>query len=198
MGIDTERVVCLRALDAQGLDAFAQLLGSACFGGCFCAVWTSHDDTWGQRCADPRRPNLAITRRDVLEGRKPGFFVHVNDELAGWVGAGPRDAFPLLETKLASRLGDHTPAAWAVGCLAFLPEHRGTGLAPLVVEAVADLALEAGAQQLEAYPTRPWDEPRSYRGALSMYDRLGFVEAAAEPDGDAEIILMVRALRRAC
>ena len=36
----------LQSLTVEKLDLFKELLGSSEFGGCFCAVWTSHDDDW--------------------------------------------------------------------------------------------------------------------------------------------------------
>jgi hypothetical protein len=63
------------------------------------------------------------------------------------------------------------------------------------VEAVVEEARKSGAEAVEAYPTRPWDEARSYRGALSTYERLGFRLVAAEPDGASEILLMRLDLR---
>ncbi len=180
----------LEPLTPAGLDTFAELLGASCFGGCFCAVWTSHDDTWAARCAYPSRPNLALTRAAVLAGRRAGYFVHADGALAGWIGAGPRTEFPLLEQKLGSRLGTHDAQTWAIGCLSFLPRFRGAGLAAHAVTDTIKLARDAGATHVEAYPTRPWDEPRSYRGAHTMYARLGFEIRSTDRDGDAEILLM--------
>ena len=62
------------------------------------------------------------------------------------------------------------------------------------MRAVIARAGETGATRIEAYPTDPWDEPRSYRGALPLYRRLGFEEEARESDGTAEIVLMARAI----
>lgn len=184
----------LRALGAEELGELEALLGGPGFGGCFCAVWCHHGPDWGARCADPARPNLAATAADVRAGRRAGFLVEVAGEVVAWTGSGPRSEFPALGQRLGARLVPREPGTWVVGCLALAPEQRGRGLGEDIVRAVVSEARAAGARRLDAFPTRPWDEPRSYRGSLSMYRRLGFVERGAEADGDSEIVWMRREL----
>ena len=43
-----------------------------------------------------------------------------------WTGSGPKTAFPLLKTKLASRLSDFSEKIWTVGCMAVSATFRGT------------------------------------------------------------------------
>lgn len=183
----------LEALGPDGLDAFAELLGRPDFGGCFCAVWTHFGPDWGTRCADPSRPNLVATRHDVDAGRKPGFLVWRDRELVGWTGAGPRSELPALATRLGSRRSDAS-GAWAIGCLAIPRAYRGQGLADDIVDALIARARSGGAACIEAFPVRPWDERRSYRGSARLFTRHGFREIAAEADGDFEILLMRREL----
>lgn len=188
--------VRLEALAPGGLGDFADVLGGPEFGGCFCAVWTAHGPDWEARCADPARPNLAVTRRRVEDGAHTGFLVRDGGALVAWTGAGPKTAFPMLATKLGSRLTPSTADVWAIGCIAVREGHRGCGVPDRIVEAVVALAAEAGASAVEAYPTRPWDEPRSYRGSERLYARHGFEVAGSEPAGDCEILLMRRAVPR--
>lgn len=185
--------IVLEPLSAARLDVFESLLGAPCFGGCFCAVWTSYDDTWAARC-EVGQPNRDITRGDVLGGRAAGYLVFVDGALGGWLGGGPRDQFPLLQTKLGSRRGRHVATTWAVGCLSLLPALRGRGVGALSVSALVAEARAAGADRVEAFPTRPWDEPRSYRGSYRMYERLGFSIVDSERDGASEVLLMALAL----
>ena len=185
----------LRPLGTDELSSFACLLGGAEFGGCFCAVWTSFDDTWVARCRDPSRPNLALTRRDVEAGRKAGFLVYHEGELIAWTGAGPKTEFPAMATRHGGRLSSMSSDTWVVGCLAIKEAWRGKGVATAIVRAILARAAEAGAMRVEAYPTRPWDEPRSYRGALAMYDKLGFEEVGSDPDGESAIVQVVKRLR---
>jgi GNAT superfamily N-acetyltransferase len=107
-----------------------------------------------------------------------------------WTGSGPKGEFPLLATKLASRPTPSDGATWAVGCLAVRAAHRGRGLADEVVAAVIEEARRAGASAVEAYPVRPFHEPRVYRGTEGLYRRAGFVQAGVEKDGAHEVLLM--------
>jgi GNAT superfamily N-acetyltransferase len=184
----------LEPLAPRRLDEFAALLGGGEFGGCFCAVWTSFGDDWAARCADPARPNLAATARDLAAGRRVGYFVRDGGEVVAWTGSGPKTEFPLLATKLGSRLTPSVATTWSVGCLAVREAHRGRRLGAAIVEAVVDEARRAGAACVEAYPVRPFHEPRVYRGTVGVYERAGFAEAGAEKDGEHEIVLMRRAL----
>lgn len=172
---------------------FAALLSGPDFGGCFCAVWTHHGPDWAARCGDPARPNLALTRADVAAGRKPGYLVLDHGEVVAWTGAGPKSEFPHLATRLGSRRSRHGEDTWFLGCLAIRGDRRGQGLSAAIVRAVLARARAAGAQRVEATPTDPWDEPRSYRGALSLFLRLGFTEVLREPDGDSAIVLVAAA-----
>lgn len=183
-------MIRLEPLDDQTLGAFAALLGGQEFGGCFCAVWTSHGPGWSARCVDPARPNLAVTRERVLAGQHVGYLVRDGSEVVAWTGAGPKSGFPALGTRLAARLTPMSDDVWAIGCLAISRARRGAGLSASIVNQVIGLARAAGARAVEAYPTRPWDEPRSYRGSLTTYERLGFRESGAERDGDSEIVLL--------
>jgi len=182
-------------LTPERLDAFVELLGDGAFGGCFCAVWTAFDDDWAARCADPQRPNLAETRRRVLAGEHVGFLVYDDEALVGWTGSGPKSAFPLLESKLASRLSPISDDVWSIGCIAVAASERGSGLSTRIVDAVVESARDAAAHAVEAYPTATWDEPRSYRGAATTYREAGFEEAGREHDGDDDILLLRRELR---
>lgn len=185
----------LERLTPNGIDVFTELLGGAEFGGCFCAVWTAHGPDWVQRCGDPARPNLEVTRRQVDAGEHVGFLVREGGDTVAWTGAGPKKGLPLLATKLGSRLSPADADIWSIGCIAVRQDRRGTALPQKIVAAVAELARNAGARALEAYPTRPWDEPRSYRGSHRMYEQLGFQERGAERDGATEILLMRLDLR---
>ena len=184
----------LQPLNPADLPAFKTLLGGDDFGGCFCAVWTAHDETWAARCQNPSQPNYDITASRVLAGDKVGYLVYLESELVAWTGAGPKAMFPFLEKKQGSRLSASTDGIWSIGCMAIKEPFRDLGLSKAIVEAVLVEARSRGARRVEAYPTRPWDEPRSYRGSEAMYRRVGFQEVAAERDGEREILLMVCAL----
>lgn len=185
-----KRIFNLQPLREVGLNKFRELLGSSDFGGCFCAVWTSHGEDWTQRCEDKSQPNFFITKKNVEDGRHVGFLIYDGEELVGWTGSGPKKAFPWLKEKLGSRLSDFSDQIWSVGCLAIKKNFRGNGIADSVVQAVIAEARASGATCVEAYPARPFHEPRVFRGTYNLYNRLGFAEVDAERDGEHEIVLM--------
>jgi len=184
----------LKVLTPNDKDAFRTLLGSTDFGGCFCAVWTSYGDDWEKRCLDSSQPNYFITTADLKRGRHVGFLVYLGDQLIGWTGSGPKSAFPLMKTKLGSRLSEFTSEVWSIGCIAVSSEFRGQNLSEKIVRAVIDEARSRSAKAVEAYPVCPFHEPRMYRGSYNLFKRLGFVEVGSEKDADYEILLLKYAL----
>lgn len=188
-------MLTLEPLTLEKIEAFREMLGSSEFGGCFCAVWTSFGDDWGARCADKTQPNFFITKKNLEEGRHIGFLVYQDSELVGWTGSGPKTSFPFLKTKLGSRLSEFSAKTWSVGCLAVKEKFRGRGIANAIVQAVIEKARNEGAVAVEAYPVRPYHEPRIFRGTQSLYERLGFTEVGADKDGEHEIVLMEVSLK---
>lgn len=184
--------IALQALDPAGLDAFLDLHDRACFGGCYCAVWTAFGPDWGARCT-ARTPNRDHVVAAVEAGEHRGYLVR-HDSWTGWVGAGPRRCFPGVERRAGARLYPAGPDDWILGCLALPPEARGTGAAHAVVEAVISEANAAGARSIHAFPVRPWDEPRSYRGSERLYTAHGFVVVGTEDVGGSVVVVLRRRL----
>lgn len=185
--------VTLVVLTPAEIDAFVTLHDRACFGGCYCAVWTELGPDWGERCR-ARTPNRVSTMERVQRGEHVGFLVLEEGEVVGWTGAGPRLSFPRLHERKGARRFPNDPSDWILGCFALAPEHRGRGLAHRIVEAVLEHARSAGASGVDAFPVRPWDEPRAYRGAESLYAAHGFEVVGSEPDDQSEVLVMRRRL----
>ncbi len=180
----------LKALTPNDKDAFRTLLGSTDFGGCYCAVWTSYGDDWEKRCADSSQPNFFSTIQNLEKGRHIGYFVYSGNQLIGWTGSGPKTSFPLMKMKLGSRLSEFSEELWSIGCLAVSSKFRGKNISEKIVRAVIDEARSKGAKAVEAYPVRPYHEPRMYRGSYKLFERLGFTEVGNEKDGDFDILLL--------
>jgi hypothetical protein len=179
----------LKALSAENFDLFESIFtpgGS----GCYCAVWRTYDETWEQRCKDRSLPNLSYAKSAVIGGAHWGFLAFDENGFAGWTASGPKTEFPLLQTKLASRTTPFSPEIWSIGCIAFKETGNNESKAAKIIKAVADTAREANAEFLEAYPTDPWDKPRSYRGSLVQFMNLGFEEFSSEQDGESRILCM--------
>lgn len=157
-------------------------------------MWTAQGADWESRCADPAMPNYHATAQRVQKGEHVGYFVYENDTLVGWTGSGPKNCFPLLASKLGSRLSASSQQTWSIGCIAVKTEFRGRGLADKIVAAVLGLAQRNLATHVEAYPVRPFHEPRIYRGTEGLYRRMGFFEAGFEHDGEHQILLMIKSI----
>ena len=180
----------LKELNRTNFDSFSKLLSGSEFGGCFCAVWRSFDETWSKRCQDSSKPNLSLSKSFVENGFHLGYLVLENEELIGWTGSGPKTEFPLLETKLASRLTPFTSNIWSLGCIAVKQSSRGKSKSEEIILATIKKAKEHDALWIEAYPIDPWDEPRSYRGSIKQFERLGLERYGAEIDGDSKVVCM--------
>jgi hypothetical protein len=179
----------LEALNAQNFEVFQSIFTP---GGshCYCAVWRAFDQTWEQRCKDPSLPNLSFAKEAVLRGTHWGFLAFDEQSFAGWTASGPKTEFPLLRTKLGSRLSPFSSDIWSIGCIAFREGENNEAKSEKIIRAVASKAKAAGAEFLEAYPTNPWDKPRGYRGSLVQYLKLGFEEFSSDLDGDSKILCM--------
>lgn len=187
----TGESLILRKLESSNFDDFVKIFkddGS----GCYCASWRSMDATWSARCKDPTKPNLTITRQNVDHGHHIGFLVYEGSALIGWAGAGPKTEFPSMEKdRYGARLSPFATDTWAIGCLAMetdLGDGRD-GFSEIVI-AITKAAKAAKAKVLEAYPVRPWDKARAYRGSEDLYARLGFDIRNSESDGGSQILLM--------
>jgi hypothetical protein len=180
----------LKPLNLSNFKEFSNLLSGEEFGGCFCAVWRSYDDTWSSRCNDKAKPNLEITKENVKQGHHTGFLVYEESELIGWTGSGPKTQFPILETKLASRLTPFSADIWCIGCIAIKESYRGKSKSNKIFQAVINLAKSQNAKFVESYPTDPWDEPRSYRGSLKQFTKLGFERFGDEQDENSRVVCL--------
>lgn len=184
--------VTLEALSEEGLDDFLALHDRRCFGGCYCAVWSAFGADWGERC-QARTPNRQHLIERVEAGQHRGFLVR--SELGtAWTGAGRRRCFAGMEDRAGARSHPNAPDDWVIGCLALPPEARGAGLAHAVVDALVTRATLDGAGCIDAFPVRPWDEPRAYRGSERLYRAHGFVEVGSERVGTTEVVVMRRRL----
>ena len=185
----------LERLSSENLDLFANMFRSD-GSGCFCASRHAMDETWEARCKDPTKPNLQVTRRNVESGLHIGFLAFKDKMLVGWAGAGPKTCFPTMEkTRYGARLSPFVETVWAIGCLAWeKDDSRQEGFCSLTQAAIL-LARESGANAIEAFPVRPWDGVRAYRGSEDMYSKLGFQLIASEKDDESEVLPMRLKLR---
>jgi GNAT superfamily N-acetyltransferase len=153
----------------------------ALFGGggdpkwCWCQFWRKPGSDWTNTTADDNRSDLlALVEGD---GPAPGLVALEGDRAVGWVGLGPRDAFPRLARSrtLPQLPGDDV---WAINCFVVARSVRGSGVAGALLEAAVAYARDRGAKTLEGYPvdTQGSRIPSAsvYTGTKTMFERAGF------------------------
>ena len=102
-------------------------------------------------------------------------------EAIGWVGLGPREAFPRLAR---SRTLPQLPgeSVWSVNCFVVARTARRTGVATTLLAAAVAYGEAHGARIVEGYPVATGGtripSASVYTGSASMFEATGFAKAA--------------------
>jgi GNAT superfamily N-acetyltransferase len=183
-------------LNRAGWPALAELFEA---GGdpkwCWCQYWRKPGSNWSNTTAEDNRSDLEALAND---DPAPGLVALREGRAVGWVGLGPRDAFPRLERSrtLPMLPGD---AVWSVNCFVVARAERRTGVAGALLAAAVEYAAAHGASLVEGYPVRT-DGARIpsasvYTGTASMFERAGFevaAESTSKASGGARRVVMRR------
>ena len=163
----------LAALDTSTWDAFAALVerNNGVFGGCWCMGFHG-----GLSRTDPAR-NRAAKQDRVRRGRAHAALVLAGDDCVGWCQFGPPDELPQIKSRAAYEKGRTTAPDWRIGCCYVGKGHRRRGVAAAGLAGALDLIAGLGGGIVEGYPESADAVPAGflYNGALSTYERLGFV-----------------------
>jgi GNAT superfamily N-acetyltransferase len=174
------------------LQALADRRGSGVLRGCWCMFYRTTGD-FGLTVASGPEHREAL-RRVVNAGTSPGLVGYVDGEPAGWISLAPRPEYPRLDTSRLMRAVDDT-AVWSIVCSFVGSDFRGQGVQRRLLRAAIDVARDAGARTLEAYPV---DKPvRSGDGSMwwgsrSLYAKAGFHDVERR---SATRLVMRRTLR---
>jgi ribosomal protein S18 acetylase RimI-like enzyme len=163
--------VAIHRLSAANENDFARIHCDATGNGwCQCvAWWVPSWDGWGERTP---AENLELRQKLLKDSVHDGYFVHLNGELAGWVQAWKRDAFPKLAAQFGVTSDDD---AWMIGCVLILPGFRGKGVAREALRLIVDDLRLRGARSIDAFPKRgAADAGELWNGPESTYAHLGF------------------------
>lgn len=155
--------------------AFEELLAESGPGGrCWCMYWRIGAD-YRHRPAEENRGDF---REIVTTGPAPGLLALDGGVAVGWCQVTPREDLPALDRPWRTRRVDDVPV-WAVSCFYVRRSHRRSGVTAALITAAVDLAREAGAPALEAYPLDGEVSPSSTStGYASSFGRAGFTEVA--------------------
>ena len=166
-------------------DDVAAILGGNGDRGCWCQ--SPRGLVPGGRRAAPgaRREGL---RAQLAGSPPPGMLAYVDGEAAGWCGFGVRPELPRLARSRTIPTIDDRPV-WSILCFNIRVGYRRRGVASALLAGVVELAREAGAPGVEAYPIDPEggrvDVGFGFVGLTPMFEAAGFrrvVETAATSD----------------
>ena len=145
---------------------------------CWCQFWRKPGSNWSNTSPGQNRADLlALAGGDPA----PGLVALREGEAVGWVGLGPREAFPRLARSrtLPQLPGDDV---WSINCFVVARTARRSGVATALLGAAVDYAVAHGARTLEGYPVATGGSRISsasvYTGTKSMFEATGFRWAA--------------------
>jgi GNAT superfamily N-acetyltransferase len=149
---------------------------------CWCQYWRKPGSNWTNTTAEQNRGDLeALVGRTADGAPAPGLIALRDGKAVGWVGLGPREAFP---RHARSRTIPQLPgeAVWVVNCFVVARTARRSGVASALLDAAVAYAREHGARLVEGYPVQTGGTRISsasvYTGTASMFERAGFTMAA--------------------
>jgi GNAT superfamily N-acetyltransferase len=155
-------------------DDVVTLLGRYGDDACWCQAPRGVARAYGSEPRGTRREQL---RAQVEGNPPPGMLAYVDDEVAGWLGFGPRPSLPRLERSRTIPKIDDTPV-WSILCFNIRVGYRRKGVATALLDGLIDYARRCGAPGLEAYPIDPEGErvdvSFGYVGLTPWFERRGF------------------------
>ena len=162
----------VRALDESTWPAFAALVerNNGVFGGCWCMGF--HEDSKG---AGPPKRERKLAR--VRAGTAHAALVFAGDDCLGWCQFGAPGEVPRIKSRAAYEKGLTTLPDWRIACNFVGKGHRRQGVATAALAGAVDLIAGLGGGRVEGYPEAAGSVPAGFlfNGALSTYEKLGFV-----------------------
>ncbi|MCA2218740.1 GNAT family N-acetyltransferase [Jidongwangia harbinensis] len=161
------------ALDGSTWAAFAALVErhNGVFGGCWCMGFHG-----GMSRDDPAR-NRAAKEQRVRQGQAHAALVFDGDDCVGWCQFGTPGEVPQIKNRAAYEKGRTGSPDWRIACCFVGKGHRRRGVATAALAGALDLIAGLGGGTVEGYPEAADAVSAGflYHGALSTYEKLGFV-----------------------
>ncbi len=123
----------------------------------------------------------ALNRERKLERVRAGTahaaLVFEKGECVGWCQFGVPDEVPRIKSRAAYEKGRAALPDWRIACCYVGKRHRRQGVASAALAGALDLIEALGGGTVEGYPEDAGAVPAGflYNGALSTYEKLGFV-----------------------
>lgn len=135
---------------------------------CWCMVWR-------EMPSDERGDNEA--KRAALEGRvsagEPvGILGYRDGEPVAWCSVAPRETF----RPMGGADYEDGDVVWAIVCFFAVRALRGTGVSRRLLAAACEVAADAGATVIEAYPVDPESPSYGFMGRVPTFLDAGFAE----------------------
>jgi GNAT superfamily N-acetyltransferase len=163
----------VKALDESTWAAFAALVerNNGIFGGCWCLGF--HLDLSRSNAAQ----NRAAKEQLVRKGQAHAALVFDEGDCVGWCQFGAPDEVPRVKNRKAYEKSQTTVPNWRIACCYAGKGHRRQGVATAALAGALDLIAVLGGGTVEGYPESADSVPAGflYNGALSTYEKLGFV-----------------------
>jgi GNAT superfamily N-acetyltransferase len=116
--------------------------------------------------------------RIVNSGPPPGLLAFDGDCAVGWCQITPRNALPWLDRTWRLRRIDEAPV-WSISCFYVRIGSRRRGVSSTLIRAAVEMARQAKAPAVEAYPLDSNLSPSATStGYASTFARAGFKEVA--------------------
>jgi len=166
----------LRPADWKVIEALFGDKG-AC-GGCWCMWWRlpRGGKLWEQ---SKGANNKRAFKKLITGGKVFGCLAFADDQPVGWCCLGPRADFPRLQ-RTKALVTNWTESTWSVVCFYIPSRWRNRGVAGALLKEAVKVARDNGAQELEAYPVRPYRTESGKIPAAFAYTGLpGLFEKAA-------------------
>lgn len=144
--------------------------------GCWCMYWRLGPD-YHKR---PRDLNRTALHDIVTRGPPPGLLAFDGDVPVGWCQLTPRDDLAWLARAPWFRPVDDVPV-WSISCFYVRRGYRRQGVMSRLIAAAVDMAKQAKAPAVEAYPVdvgAPKSTRNVFPGTASAFIRAGFREVA--------------------
>jgi GNAT superfamily N-acetyltransferase len=170
-----EPAYTVKALDEQTWAAFAALVecNNGIFGGCWCMGF--HPEGVGRETTPALNRDRKLDR--VRAGTAHAALVFDEDVCVGWCQFGSPEELPRIKSRMAYEKGRTTSPDWRIACCYVGKGHRRQGLATVALASALDLIAGLGGGTVEGYPEDAASVPGGflYNGALSTYEKLGFI-----------------------
>jgi GNAT superfamily N-acetyltransferase len=175
LGFLAEPTYTVEALDESTWTVFAALVerNDGVFGGCWCMGF--HAEGVGRETTPALNRERKLDR--VRAGTAHAALVLDGDDGVGWCQFGVPDEVPRIKSRAAYERGLTTLPDWRIACCYVGKGHRRQGVATAALAGAIELVAGLGGGILEGYPEDAGSVPAGflYNGALSTYEKLGFV-----------------------